>query len=72
MHELSQSLETQRAYDATMIRFRQMLAVASLDLDAEASDVQPAWRAALPDRQRDRARRDQGLSRQRPGDLEQH
>jgi integrase len=37
--ELSQSIETKRAYDAIMIRFRQMLALAELDLDAEAMQV---------------------------------
>ena len=37
--ELSQSSETKRAYDATMIRFRQSLQLAGLDLDAEAMQV---------------------------------
>jgi integrase len=37
--ELSQSSETKRAYDATMIHFRQMLAVAGLDLDADYRQV---------------------------------
>src|SRR5438874_4917323 len=37
--ELSQSRETKRAYDATLIRFRQWLALAGLDLDADHHQV---------------------------------
>lgn len=37
--ELSQSAETKRAYDATLARFRQLLAQAGLDLDAEHRQV---------------------------------
>ena len=37
--ELSQSIETKRAYDAMMTRFRQTLALAGLDLDAEYRQV---------------------------------
>src|SRR5438876_3862597 len=37
--ELSQSRETKRAYDATLIRFRQTLALAGLDLDAQHQQV---------------------------------
>lgn len=37
--ELSQSSETRRAYDDTMIRFRQSLQLAGLDLDAETTQV---------------------------------
>jgi integrase len=37
--ELSQSAETKRAYHATLIRFRQSLALAGLDLDAEHHQV---------------------------------
>src|SRR6266508_5688617 len=37
--ELSQSGETKRAYDAMMTRFRQTLALAGLDLDAEYRQV---------------------------------
>lgn len=37
--ELSQSQETKRAYDAMMIRFRQTLSLAGLDLDAEYRQV---------------------------------